>query len=124
MKKLMSIALVVFVSVFMFSCGGKDDPQAVAKDFMKALGDKDYKKAKDLGTENTVMMIGMIESMASMGGETTEAEKAPELTWGETKVDGDKAECHYTSADKPGVDQKLDLVKQDGKWKVDMKKEM
>lgn len=123
MKKLMSIGFVLLFSFFMVSCGGSsDNPQDVAEEFMTALTDKDYDKAKDLGTENTVMMIGMIESMASMAPEGEEAEEMGEITWGETEIDGEKAICYYSTPDK--ADQQVDLIKVDGDWKVDMKKEM
>ncbi|MCD4793044.1 MAG: DUF4878 domain-containing protein [Bacteroidales bacterium] len=123
MKKLMSIGFVLLFSFFMVSCGGSsDNPQDVAKNFMEALTDQDYDKAKDLGTENTIMMIGMIESMASMAPEGEEAEDMGEITWGETEIDGDKATCFYSTPDK--ADQQVDLLKVDGDWKVDMKKEM
>lgn len=123
MKKLMSIGFVLLFSFFMVSCGGSsDNPQDVAAEFMTALADQDYDKAKDLGTENTVMMIGMIESMASMAPEGEESEEMGEITWGETEIDGDNATCFYSTPDK--ADQQVDLVKVDGDWKVDMKKEM
>ena len=125
MKKLMSIGFVLLFSFFMVSCGGSsDNPQDVAKEFMTALGDQDYDTAKDLGTENTVMMIGMIESMASMApeGEADTTGDMGEITWGETEIDGDKATCFYSTPDKEG--EKVELVKVDGDWKVDMKKEM
>ena len=123
MKKLMSIGFVLLFSFFMVSCGGSsDNPQDVAKGFMDALGDQDYDKAKDLGTENTIMMIGMIESMASMAPEGEDSEEMGEITWGETEIDGDNAICFYSTEDK--ADQQVDLVKVDGDWKVDMKKEM
>jgi len=122
MKKLMSIGFVLLFSFFMVSCGGSsDNPQDVAKAFMEALADQDYDKAKDLGTENTVMMIGMIEGMAGMA-EGEEAE-AGELTWGDTEIDGDSAVCYYSEEGKEGQ-QQVDLIKVDGDWKVDMKKEM
>ena len=123
MKKLMSIGFVLLFSFFMVSCGGSsDNPQDVAIEFMDALGDQDYDKAKDLGTENTIMMIGMIESMASMAPEGEDSEEMGEITWGETEIDGDNATCFYSTEDK--ADQQVDLVKVDGDWKVDMKKEM
>lgn len=123
MKKLMSIGFVLLFSFFMVSCGGSsDNPQDVAIEFMDALADQDYDTAKDLGTENTIMMIGMIESMASMAPEGEETEEMGEITWGETEIDGDNAICFYSTADK--ADQQVDLVKVDGDWKVDMKKEM
>ena len=123
MKKLMSIGFVLLFSFFMVSCGGSsDNPQDVAIEFMDALGDQDYDKAKDLGTENTIMMIGMIESMASMAPEGEETDEMGEITWGETEIDGDNAICFYSTEDK--ADQQVDLVKVDGDWKVEMKKEM
>ena len=123
MKKLMSIGLVFLFAFMIASCGGSsDNPQDVAKEFMTALADKNYDKAKDLGTENTVMMIGMIESMASMAPEGEEEEMG-ELVWGETEVDGDNATCFYKEEGKD-AQQQVDLVKVDGDWKVDMKKEM
>ncbi len=107
------------------SCGSKDDPQATAKDFMKALADQNYEKAKELGTENTKMMIGMVESFAKMAPDSLQDDTKVDfdaIQWGETKIDGDKAVCHYT--DPEGKDEKIDLKKVDGKWKVDMKKDM
>ncbi len=61
MKKLMSIGLVLIFSAFMFSCGGgsSDNPADVAKDFLTALAEQDYDAAKDLGTVETVQLIGI-----------------------------------------------------------------
>lgn len=127
MKKLSGIGIVLLFALFFSACGGSsDNPQDVAKDFLNALNDKDYSKAKDLGTENTAMMIGMIESMAKMAPDSlkNDEDKADmdAIEWGDTKIDGDNATCFYSTPDKK--DQKLDLKKVDGKWKVDMKKDM
>lgn len=125
MKNLMKIGFVLVFSAFMFACGGSsDDPQAVAKDFLTALADQDYDAAKKLGTENTVQMLTMIESMADMAPEGEDMDMGADMDaieWGETEVDGDSAVVHYKAEDK---EEKLDLVKVDGEWKVDMKKEM
>ena len=126
MKKLTGIGIVLLFTFFFAACGGSsDNPQDVAKDFLKALADKNYDKAKDLGTDNTAMMIGMIESMAKMAPDSLQEEDNADMDaieWGDTKIDGDNATCFYSSPDKK--DQKLDLKKVDGKWKVDMKKDM
>ena len=126
MKKLTGIGIVLLFTFFFAACGGSsDNPQDVAKDFLKALADKNYDKAKDLGTDNTAMMIGMIESMAKMAPDSLQEEDNADMDaieWGDTKIDGDNATCFYSSPDKK--DQKLDLKKIDGEWKVDMKKDM
>ena len=48
-------------------------------------------------------------------------EDPEDITWGETKIDGDHAICYYSTPDNP--DQSIDLRRVNGKWKVDMKKE-
>ncbi len=126
MKKLTGIGIVLLFTFFFAACGGSsDNPQDVAKDFLKALAAKNYDKAKDLGTDNTAMMIGMIESMAKMAPDSLQEDESADmdaLEWGDTKIDGDNATCFYSSPDKK--DQKIELKKVDGKWKVDMKKDM
>ena len=127
MKKLLSIGLVLVFSAFMFSCGGgsSDNPADVAKDFLTALAEQDYDTAKDLGTEETVQLITMIEGMAAMiPMEEAEADKEniKSLKMGEVEIDGDNAVVYY-GTDK-NSDEKIDLQKVDGKWKVAMKKEM
>lgn len=127
MKKLLSIGFVVVFAAFMFSCGGgsSDNPGDVAKEFLQALADQDYDTAKDLGTDETVQLIGMIEGMAAMiPAEEAEADKEDikSLKMGEVEIDGDKAVVYYGTDKKSG--EKIDLEKVDGKWKVAMKKEM
>lgn len=123
MKNVVRSLVAVLTVVFMISCGGGSSPEAVAKDFLKALADQDYEKAKELGTERTGQMITFIESMAKMAKENGEEMKKtdmPEIEFDECKIDGDKAVCTYTSE---GKEEKIELIKVDGEWKVDMAKE-
>ncbi|NOZ34636.1 MAG: DUF4878 domain-containing protein [Chlorobi bacterium] len=127
MKKLAGIGIILVVTFFMAACGGSSsNPQNVAKDFFKALSEKNYDKAKDLGTDNTAMMIGMIESFAKMAPEGQDTDSGmgdlSAIKWGETKVKGDSATCFYSTPDKEN--QTIALKKVDGKWKVDMKKDI
>ncbi len=128
MKKLINLGLVLALASFMVSCGGKSEPQDVAKKFMKALLDQDFDKAKKYSSKSTVAMLQMMESMMKMGGE--EGLKMPgmeagfdAIKWGETKVDGDTAVCWYTVGGEESTKEKIDLIKEDGSWKVVMKKE-
>ncbi len=123
MKNFFKSIAVLFAVIFMTSCGGGNEPQAVAEDFLKALGKQDYEKAKELSTEKTIQMLTLIESVAKMAkanGEDIDTKKVPDFEMGKCDIDGDKAVCHYTSE---GKEEKLNLVKVDGKWKVDMNKE-
>ncbi len=119
MKTLMKIA-VIFAAVIAFNAckSGGGNPEDVAKKFLDHLNKKEYAEAKKLGTENTVQFISMIESFGgAMDGEEEKEVKVENM---KCEVDGDKAHCTFTS---DGKEDKLDLVKQEGKWLVDMKKE-
>lgn len=119
MKKLFSLVIVAIVIVAVSACGGKKNtPEAVAEKFLNHLNKKEYAEAKKLGTENTKQMLDMMESLSSMGGDKEVKEVKIENLKCETTED--KSHCTYTS---DGKEEVLDLVKQDGNWLVDMKKE-
>lgn len=97
-----------------------ETPQEVAELFMNSIHYQDYDTAKELGTENTVMMVGMIESMAGLSG--NEKIEETEIIWGETEINGNFAICYYKEIGKDR-EQQIDLKKVNGEWKVDLKKE-
>lgn len=122
MKKVLIFAVAVMAFIGCSPSGST--PEAVAKEFATALDKGDWKKAKSLGTEGTEKMIGMLESFAAMGGDKAKAELG--------KGKFDKVTCEGTEADKKtckvccGSDDKdmpLELVKEGGKWKVNMTKD-
>jgi len=118
--KLLALAAV---ATFMFACGGGDTPEKVAEDFHKSLGEKDFAKAKGLATKKGEKDIQTLEemskSMGAMGGEE-KAEKVEieKVTCAEVK--DDKTTC--TCKEKNGKETKYNMVKEDGKWKVDYSK--
>ncbi len=128
MKNLFKVSLLLVITTFIFSCGGgtPENPKDVAKEFLTALAKKDFDRAKELGTETTVQTLTLIEGMAESipdmktDDSKEEMDKVNKIEWGETEIDGDKAVVHYKSVD---GEEKLDLVKVKGDWKVDMKKE-
>ncbi len=124
MNKLSKIGFILIFSLFVAACGGNDNPQQVAKSFFKALSEQDYEKAGEFGTESTKAMLTLVKSFAEMADKDAENEMGDlsAIEWGETEIDGDKAVCHYSVPGKE--DQKVDLKKVDGEWKVDMKKDM
>jgi len=127
MKKLTYLLGVMAFSLIMFSCSSGNSPESVAQDFMEALVKQDFDTAKELGTDQTKGFISMIEGMMKMMPEKDKKENTSfndlkNIKWGETKIDGDKAIVHYGNGE--GQEEKINLKKVDGKWKVDMKKEM
>ncbi|MFN2396299.1 MAG: hypothetical protein ABR597_11490 [Bacteroidales bacterium] len=118
--KVLFVALAV---IFMFqACETKDGPDDVTEKFMNHLIAGEFDLAAEYGTESTKQMMEMFESLESLGGEgmvdeEIEPEKIGDI---ECEVDGDSAICRF---DEDGEMAEVQLVKQDGVWLVDMKKE-
>ena len=92
---------------------------------MTALAKQDFDAAKELGTDKTKGFISMVQGIMQMMPEEKKKETFGDtdgIEWGETKVEGDKATVYFTSKD--GKKDKINLVKVDGEWKVDMKKDL
>jgi ketosteroid isomerase-like protein len=117
MKKIINILLVATIAIAVTSCK-KSGPENVAKDFVMALDSKDYDKAKSFGTEDTKAMVDLIKNLAGMTPATDKHAKIDKM---DCKVDGDKGVCTYCCTAE-GQDDKVDVVRKDGKWLVDMKK--
>ncbi|MBX2888256.1 MAG: DUF4878 domain-containing protein [Ferruginibacter sp.] len=123
MKKIL-LAVAVLTTTFLFSCkSGGDDPKAVLADFFTALSKKDIAKAKTLATEDSKQMLDMMEmgmNMAdkdSKGAKEDEKYKAENLTYGDAKIDGDKAIVPVTEK-VSGETMSYTLKKVKGTWKV------
>ena len=117
MKKILkSLTVLVIAAVAFASCGSSGSPKAVAEKFLNHLQKKEYAEAKKLATKESEATIDMMASFGSMGGEQKEAK----IEMKEEKIEGDKATVTYTEN---GENKTINLVKVDGDWKVDMKKE-
>ncbi len=133
MKNLIKLGLVLLVVVSMGACKSGDKPEPVAKEFLTALNKMDYEKAKTFGTEETGKMVDMIKSFSAMDGDETklaEIKKKAEKVKIEilkTEIIGDTvAVCQYKVSgieDQDSKEDKIELIKRDGKWLVDWKKE-
>jgi hypothetical protein len=127
MKKVVSLLLVVVAIVAFNSCKKSDTPEAVAEKYLKAMETLKFDDAKALATEESKGTIDMMAQLATMGGE--EAKKAAaeakieikEMKC-ETKEDVSDCTCKVNN----GKEEKavpVHLVKKDGKWLVEQKKE-
>ena len=123
MKKIiLSIAAFALLAISIISCGSKSDPKDVAAKFTTALNNLDYETAKKLGTPETGKMLDMISSFSSMMPDSLkEQAKKNKVEVKEVKEDGDKATATVANGDKG--EEKLSLVKKDGKWLVNMSKD-
>lgn len=105
----------------MAGCGAST-PDAVAIDFLKKVqsGKADKAYLEKNCTQDTAMMV-------SLGGsEFQKAMKGAKFTVVDTKINGDKAIVSIKQeggVDGAGKTNNCNLVKVDGKWKVDAQKE-
>ena len=117
MKKLLTLAVIALAVITMNACKSSDTPDKVAEKFLGHINKKEFAEAKKVATTESAASIDMLESFNKMGGEQAKEVKIENM---KCKEDGDKATCDYTEN---GEAKKLDLVKKDGKWLVEMKKE-
>lgn len=128
MKRMMrAAALVACVGAMICfaGCGG-GSPESVAVKFAERLSAQDFEGASKLCTKETGALF------VAMGGMMKEDDdfkklKGAKFAVDSCKIDGDSATVKLKCTLKSGeVDEKgdgIDLVKQDGEWKVNVKKD-
>ena len=104
--------LLVFAFLVLLSCG--DSPQTVAKNFTENLAKGRISEAKKYATEPTGKMLEFAGKIGAMP-----VNPDFKFVYVEKTVDGDKATVVYRESD-DGPDERISLVRIDGKWKVHM----
>ena len=111
-KPLLPAIIVMWVAM---SCSHPGTPETAAKAFIKAMNDKNFEAAKELATENSVSTINLIDSLT--------LDREIHLQFKEIKTFKEMpgfAICRIKGMS--GKDDYLNLVEEDGKWKVEMGK--
>ena len=125
MKKIAAFAITI--SIIMISgckSASSGDPKEVLHNFLTALSQKDFTKAKTLATEDSDGMISMMEmgmqNMQNMeqGGHADKMmEMVKNMKIGAAVIDGDKATVPVTDS-KSNESIDFLLKKEKGDWKV------
>ena len=129
--------MIVAVCAFVLqSCKSKPtdkDVQAVVENFVKAIANDNYDKAKELATDGTDAMLeveklqtGMIpDSLMTETNAAKEILKTATLSFGATTFneDGTTAEVNFTSS-AGNTEETMYLKKVDDKWLVDFEADM
>ena len=121
---------IVLVGCLIVSCRSAQSrqarPEAVATAFLNHLQRFEFDEAKTLGTDNTARMVDMLKGLMELGKQKGFSDQFVPRTGAiliqRTAIKGKNAVITYT--DGSGKTQQIILVKADGKWLVDMKKEM
>ncbi len=122
-KVMMLVAFVSFTALT--SCSG-DNPEAVAEKFLNHVNKAEFEEAKKYCDKKTGELIGMMASMA--GGKTEEMKNKDiktEIISSEIKDEKASVKYKIVGKDAPAdsKEQSIDLIKEDGKWKVTIDKE-
>jgi len=115
-KNFLNFAVMFFAVIALNACKSSNSPEAVAEKYLNHIAKQEWAEAKKLGTENTQQLVDML---ASFGGKSEI--KEVKIEGMKCDVKGDSALCNYKSNNEA---DKLNLIKKDGKWLVDQKKEM
>lgn len=119
MKKIFSLVIAAIVVIAFASCGNKTNtPEAVAEKYLNHLNKKEFDEAKKIATEETGQMLDMMKSFSGVGG--TQEVKEVKIEGLKCETTEDKSVCNYTADGKAEV---INLVKKDGNWLVEQKKE-
>jgi hypothetical protein len=110
-QKLFRFFAVVVLTLSLAACG--DSPSSVASEFMNELAKGNVTKAKEHCTPQTATIVDMMVSMNQLP-------KGKFTVVKEEKVSDNQAKVILKNEN--GKDEKVDLVKLDGKWKVAINK--
>ena len=141
MKNLIHLILVVIIGLNFTACE-KLGPQETAKKFIECLNNEDYECAQRYATEETQQLLAfstgigaLAEGMSNLAkgfgadeGQMNEMKKQMQHDYEFVKCElnpdnPEKAVCTFKDKTE-GTEETFDLVKQGGKWKVHLDKEV
>lgn len=132
MKRIMKVAALTACVGAMLSFAGCSggSPEPVALGFVeKVYTEGDFEGAKKFCVPETAALLTMAKEMGGTGEKNEDEKKGAKFEVSECKIDGDSATVSFKCTQKSGKVVMFDgkdaitLVKQDGEWKVKMKKD-
>lgn len=125
MRRAATITIILFLlGILTYSCAVFDvsyskKPEKVAKKFLELFYNGEYDKARKYSTAHTRQIIDLMEQLVTVSGQKTLPVDS-KIVMLDSEIKGDTAICNYFVND---VKNELVLLKTDGKWLVEMKKE-
>ncbi len=119
MKSIKFLWIILLISMILQSCKSEESPETITRKFANHFAAAEYLQATQYGTESTVELLEMMESLASVGFYLPEEEDIVTITDDDVtcKINGETALCSYLEYGEP---IELELIKRDGKWLIDI----
>jgi hypothetical protein len=118
MKKRFFVGTLVFIAL-LAGCSLSNSPKAAVKKFGKAIEKNDMKALAKVATPETVQLVSTFGSKVQGYAASMSDKKIKKIT---EEIDGDTAVVTFIFTD--GEEENFDLVKIDGKWKVNISMNM
>lgn len=113
--------LLVLLTMFLGSCR-KDSSKDVAERFANAFHHRDFKVAMSLATKTSRTQLETISQFASnLSDASIKEAQSVKVIMGKGEEKGDRATYYYHTSDND-IEQKINLVKENGKWLVEWNK--
>ena len=126
MKKFALILSTVILAVAFCACGSSSSPKAVVNDYYKALKDGDFEKALTYTTIEDKEIQSQVEKLNGLKFQVYEYEILNEVIDKENNTATVQVKYRYNtilngtdSTDGEEVVKDIELVKKDGKWKIE-----
>ena len=118
MKKLIfSVVALLAVAITFTSCN-TNSPKDVAQKWLTSFYHMDYETAKKYSTEDTKKLLATFQQFSVLSSDSVKEQmKKLKVEVKDVKEKGDTAIVMYVISDNP-KEQKLKLLKQQGKWLV------
>lgn len=124
MRRITKSSFFIVMVFLVFGCktsqNNKLTPEKTSDLFFSYLNNYQYDKAKELGTEQTIKIVNFVETLSKMGGGGKIILKDSKSEFIGCEITGEEAICNYKTFS--GDIQKVYLLKQKGRWLVDLKK--
>lgn len=115
--------LLLILLLALQSCGVLGSPETTANQFMNHLVQEEYEAAKELSTDNTHQLLHLLQAAQSLADEEQRAEKRKAVFECSCEQEAETAQCNCCENGDANECNTLTVVKVEGKWLVDMKKE-
>lgn len=118
MKKFSLFAAALFAFAIAFTGCNSNSPKEVAQKWLTSFYHMDYETAKKYSTEDTKKLLATFQQFSMLSPDSVKQQlKKIKVDIKDVKETGDTAIVMYVITDSP-KEQKLKLLKQDGKWLV------